>query len=173
MLGMNIEDRIRLEEQFISQNKKLSHLTEEEKQNFLILEENIRGSINEENFKDLKRFGKSFPEIIELLGIEKTVEIFENVYNWNCDALLEDQGLCLSLLNNLHILFSACKGWCGGADNISEVPEIEEGHDVFKNDDEMEPRDPPLKIDNVKTTNGKLLFKKYSRLYHIWRNLRV
>ena len=58
-------------------------------------------------------------------------------------------------------------------DNISEVPEIEEGHDVFKNDDEMEGKEPPLKIDNAKTTNGKLLFQKYTRLCQIWRNLRV
>ena len=135
---MNIEDRIRLEEQFINQNKKLSHLTEEEKQNFLILEENIREAITEENFKALKRFAKSFPEIIDLLGIEKTAEIFEKVYCWNRDLLLTEQGLCLNLLDNLHILFSACKGWCGGADDISEVPDIEEGHDVFKNDDEIE-----------------------------------
>ena len=135
---MNIEDRIRLEEQFINQNKKLSHLTEEEKQNFLILEENIRESITEENFKELKRFSKSFPEIIDLIGIEKTVEIFEKVYSWNRETLLTEQSLCLGLLDNLHILFSACKGWCGGADNISEIPDIEEGHDVFKNDDEIE-----------------------------------
>lgn len=158
MIRMNIEDRIRLEEQFINQNKKLSHLTEEEKQNFLILEENIRESINEENFKDLKRFSKSFPEIIDLLGIEKTVEIFETVYSWNRETLLTEQSLCLGLLDNLHILFSACKGWCGGADDISEVPDIEEGHDVFKNDDEMDSKPQ----DNVKNTSndqsGNILF---------------
>lgn len=156
MIGMNIEERIRLEEQFISQNKKLSHLTEEEKQNFLILEENIREAINEENLKHLKRFAKSFPEIIDLLGIEKTVEIFEQVYNWHCDALLMDQGLCLSLLNNLHILFSACKGWCGGADDISEVPDIEEGHAVFRNDDDKEAKVDPEQVqeNSAKNANG-------------------
>lgn len=157
MIGLNIEDRIRLEEQFISQNKKLSHLTEEEKQNFLILEENIRDAINEENYKHLKRFAKSFPEIIDLLGIEKTVEIFEKVYNWNCNALLADQSLCLSLLNNLHILFSACKGWCGGADDISEVPDIEEGHAVFRNDDEKEaaPSPEPGTEDSAQNATGE------------------
>ena len=156
---MNIEDRIRLEEQFINQNKKLSHLTEEEKQNFLILEENIRESITEENFKELKRFSKSFPEIIDLIGIEKTVEIFEKVYSWNRETLLTEQSLCLGLLDNLHILFSACKGWCGGADNISEIPDIEEGHDVFKNDDEIETKTQNLDSNKseINDQSGKFL----------------
>lgn len=159
MIRMNIEDRIRLEEQFINQNKKLSHLTEEEKQNFLILEENIRESITEENFKELKRFSKSFPEIIDLIGIEKTVEIFEKVYSWNRETLLTEQSLCLGLLDNLHILFSACKGWCGGADNISEIPDIEEGHDVFKNDDEIETKTQNLDSNKseINDQSGKFL----------------
>lgn len=153
---MNIEDRIRLEEQFIDQNRKLSHLTEEEKQNFLILEENIRRAIGDEDFRDLKRFAKSFPEIIDLLGIEKTTDIFEDVYTWKRERLLKEQALVLDMLDNLHILFSACKGWCGGADDISEVPDIEEGHDVFKNDDEKEVDFTPKKMEKVtKDQSGK------------------
>lgn len=138
MLTLKIEDRIRLEEQFISQNQKLSVLTDEEKQNFIILDENIKKSISESIYSDVRRFVKSFPEIIDLLGIEKVVEIMEPLYNWERNKLLKDQYICISLLDNLHILFSACKGWCGGADDISEIPDIEEGHDIFKNEDVRE-----------------------------------
>jgi hypothetical protein len=169
MIKMNIVDRIRLEEQFINQNKKLSHLTEEEKQNFLILEENIREAITEENFTNLKRFSKSFPQIIDLLGIEKTAEIFEKVYCWNRDLLLSEQSLCLNLLDNLHILFSACKGWCGGADDISEVPDIEEGHEIFKNDDEREPKETDQVKEEKPDKSGKTYFRNKNN-FKIFKN---
>ena len=82
---------------------------------------------------------KSFPEIIDNIGIEKTVELFEPMYDWSIDKLLKDQMICINMLDNVHILFSACKGWCGGADDISEIPEPEETHDVFKNEEPVIP----------------------------------
>ena len=132
---ITIEDRIRLEEQFISQTKKMSELTEEEKQNFVILEDHIRKGILNRVYKDMKRFTKSLPEVIDLIGIEKVVELFEPIYGWETEYLLKDQHLCLNLLENSQILFNACKGWYGGADNISEIPDLEESHDVFQNED--------------------------------------
>lgn len=88
------------------------------------------------DYSNLKRLSRAFPEIIDNLGIEKVVEIVSEMYLWDRKSLLKDPHLCLNLLDNLHILFSACKGWCGGADDISEVPDIEEGHQVFKSDEE-------------------------------------
>jgi hypothetical protein len=141
MFSLKIEDRIRLEEQFISKNPKISYLTDEEGQNNLLLEGNIINSIAANKTVQLKRYIRSFPEILDLIGIEKVVEIFEPMYDWPIDKLLKDQFICITMLDNVHILFKACKGWCGGADNISEVPEVEANHNVFTNDEPIIPSD--------------------------------
>jgi hypothetical protein len=141
MHSLKLEDRIRLEEQFISKTQKISYLNDEESQNILILEENIFKSISQCKTTQLKRYIRSFPEILDLLGVEKVVELFEPMYDWSVDKLLKDQYICINMLENIHILFSACKGWCGGADDISEVPELEENHEVFKNEEPIIPSD--------------------------------